>query len=45
MTKGTLRGTNRKKMRVSGFRTRMKTSSGRQIIKSRRNKRRKKLSL
>ena len=45
MTKGTLRGTNRKKARKSGFRIRMKTSSGQKIIRSRRQKGRKKISL
>nr|YP_009313433.1 Ribosomal protein L34 [Galaxaura rugosa]SCW21687.1 Ribosomal protein L34 [Galaxaura rugosa] len=42
MTKRTLRGTNRKKNKTSGFRVRMKTSSGRRIISLRRNKKRKK---
>ena len=45
MTKGTLSGTKRKKMRVSGFRIRMKTTSGQRIIKSRRYKGRKRLTV
>ena len=36
MTKRTLRGTKLKKARVSGFRARIKTSSGRKILKTRR---------
>lgn len=45
MTKGTLKGTNRKRVRKSGFRVRMKTPSGRKIIKSRRQKGRKQISI
>jgi len=45
MTKRTLGGTNRKSVRVSGFRARMKTASGRSIIRARRKKGRKKLSI
>jgi large subunit ribosomal protein L34 len=45
MTKRTLGGTNRKSVRVSGFRARMKTTAGRNIIRARRKKGRKKLSL
>jgi large subunit ribosomal protein L34 len=45
MTKRPLGGTNRKAIRVSGFRARMKTNSGKQIIKARRKKGRKKLSI
>jgi large subunit ribosomal protein L34 len=45
MTKRTLGGTNRKSVRVSGFRARMKTASGRNIIRARRKNGRKKLSI
>jgi large subunit ribosomal protein L34 len=45
MTKRTLGGTKRKSIRVSGFRARMKTKSGKNIIQSRRRKGRKKLSI
>jgi large subunit ribosomal protein L34 len=45
MTKRPLGGTNRKAIRVSGFRSRMKTSTGKKIIKSRRKKGRKKLTI
>ena len=45
MSKRTLGGTNRKAIRVSGFRARMKTHTGKNIIKSRRKAGRKKLSL
>jgi large subunit ribosomal protein L34 len=38
MTKITLRGTNLKKARVSGFRARTKTAAGRAILKSRRKR-------
>ena len=38
MTKRTLRGTKLKRSRTSGFRARVKTSSGRRILKSRRAK-------
>jgi len=44
MTKRTLGGTNRKAIRVSGFRARMQTKNGRKIIKNRRNKKRKNIS-
>lgn len=37
------KGTNLKKIRISGFRVRMKTVSGRKIIQSRRKKRRKRI--
>nr|AKE98995.1 ribosomal protein L34 [Bangia fuscopurpurea] len=43
MTKGTLEGSKRKKIRVSGFRARMKTPSGRSILNNRRRKGRKKI--
>ena len=45
MTKRTLGGTNRKSVRVSGFRARMKTTSGRNIIRARRKIGRKNLSI
>nr|AOM64613.1 ribosomal protein L34 [Riquetophycus sp.] len=45
MTKGNLQGTNIKKIHKSGFRIRMKTVSGRRIIKARRKKGRKLLSI
>lgn len=45
MTKRPLGGTKRKSIRVSGFRARMKTHSGKQVIKARRKKGRKKLSI
>nr|AIA21426.1 50S ribosomal protein L34 [Neopyropia fucicola] len=43
MTKRTLQGSKRKKIRVSGFRARMKTPCGRSILSSRRRKGRKKI--
>jgi large subunit ribosomal protein L34 len=45
MTKRTLGGTNIKAIRVSGFRARMQTKNGRKVIKSRRARGRKKLSI
>jgi len=45
MTKRTLGGTNRKAIRVSGFRARMQTKNGRKVIKTRRARGRKKLSI
>lgn len=45
MSKRPLGGTNRKALRVSGFRARMKTHSGRKIISLRRKKGRKNLSI
>ena len=44
MTKRTLRGTNLKKARVSGFIARIKTSAGRAILKARRKRGRKLLT-
>ena len=45
MTKQTLGGTKRKAIRISGFRIRMQTKNGRKIIKRRRAKGRKILSV
>lgn len=45
MTKRTLGGTNIKVIRLSGFLSRMQTKKGRKIIKARRTKGRKRLSL
>ena len=45
MTKRTLRGTNLKKVRTSGFRSRMASKTGRRIINARRKKGRKRLTV
>jgi len=45
MTKRTLGGTRRKKIRTSGFRSRMKSPAGRRVIKARRHKGRKRLAV
>lgn len=45
MTKRPLGGTNRKAIRVSGFRARMQTPAGKKIIKARRKRGRKRLSI
>ncbi len=45
MTKRTLGGTSRKRKRVSGFRARMRTKNGQNVIKARRNKGRSRLSV
>jgi large subunit ribosomal protein L34 len=45
MTKRTFGGTKIKAIRVSGFRARMQTKNGRKLIKARRARGRKKLSL
>lgn len=45
MTKGTLQGTNKKRIRTSGFRARMQTASGRRIIRARRRKNRKNIAI
>jgi large subunit ribosomal protein L34 len=45
MTQRTLRGTKIKKVRTSGFRTRMASKTGRRIINSRRKKGRVKLTV
>nr|YP_009550782.1 ribosomal protein L34 [Eustigmatophyceae sp. Mont 10/10-1w]QAA11716.1 ribosomal protein L34 [Eustigmatophyceae sp. Mont 10/10-1w] len=43
MTKRTLEGTRKKSIRKSGFRARMKSHSGRNIINARRKKNRKRV--
>jgi len=43
--KRTLEGTNKKRQRVSGFRARMATPGGRKVLKSRRAKGRKRVSI
>ncbi|KAI9134844.1 MULTISPECIES: 50S ribosomal protein L34 [Acaryochloris] len=45
MTKRTLGGTCRKRKRTSGFRARMRSQSGQNVISSRRRKGRKRLSV
>ena len=45
MTKRTLGGTNLKSIRVSGFRARMQTKNGRKVLRNRRARGRKKLSI
>ncbi|GAB4341229.1 MAG: 50S ribosomal protein L34 [Cyanobacteria bacterium] len=45
MTKRTLEGTSRKRKRVSGFRVRMRTATGRRVIRSRRSKGRARLAV
>jgi large subunit ribosomal protein L34 len=45
MTKRTLEGTRRKKIRKSGFRKRMKSTTGAKVIKARRAKGRHRLSV
>lgn len=45
MSKHTLNGRKRKAIKTSGFRARIKTKSGRKILKSRRSKGRWKLSI
>jgi large subunit ribosomal protein L34 len=45
MTKRTLRGTNRKKIKTSGFLSRMASKSGRKVINARRAKGRHKLTV
>lgn len=44
MVKRTLGGTKRKSVRVSGFRSRLKTTSGKKILRSRRKKKRQRLA-
>ena len=45
MTKHTLGGTSRKRKRVSGFRTRMRTANGRRVIQARRKRGRARLAV
>ncbi|MDJ1177110.1 50S ribosomal protein L34 [Roseofilum capinflatum] len=45
MSKRTLEGTNRKQKRTSGFRARMRSHTGRRVIRSRRKKGRHRLSV
>lgn len=45
MTKRTLRGSKLKKARTSGFRARLKTTNGKKILKARRQRKRKNLSM
>ena len=45
MTKRTLRGTNIKKLRTSGFRSRMESNAGRRVINARRKRGRNKLTV
>lgn len=45
MTKRTLRGSQLKRVRTSGFRSRLKTSTGRRVLKNRRHRGRKSLGL
>ncbi len=45
MTQRTLGGTNRKRKRTSGFRARMRSHTGRRVIKARRRKGRYRLSV
>jgi large subunit ribosomal protein L34 len=45
MTKRTLGGTSRKRRRVSGFRVRMRTHTGRRVIRARRRRGRTRLSV
>jgi len=45
MTKRTFGGTSRKRKRVSGFRVRMRSHTGRRVIKSRRQKGRERVAV
>jgi large subunit ribosomal protein L34 len=45
MSQQTLHGTSRKRKRVSGFRVRMKTKSGQEVIAARRRKGRQRLAV
>ena len=44
MTKRTLRGSKLKKARTSGFRARLKSTTGRKVLKARRQRKRKNLT-
>jgi large subunit ribosomal protein L34 len=45
MTKRTLRGSKLKRVRTSGFRARLKTSTGKRVLKTRRQMKRKSLAI
>jgi large subunit ribosomal protein L34 len=45
MTKRTLRGSKLKKARTSGFRARLRTATGRKVLKARRQRKRKNLTV
>ncbi|MDJ1169819.1 50S ribosomal protein L34 [Roseofilum sp. BLCC_M154] len=45
MSKRTLEGTNRKQKRTSGFRARMRSNTGRRVIRARRKKGRHRLTV
>jgi large subunit ribosomal protein L34 len=45
MTKRTLRGSKLKRSRTSGFRARLKSTTGRKVLKLRRHRKRKNLSI
>jgi large subunit ribosomal protein L34 len=45
MTKRTLRGSKLKKARTSGFRARLKSVTGRKVLKARRQRKRKNLTV
>lgn len=45
MTKRTLRGSKLRKARTSGFRARLKTVTGRKVLKARRQRKRKNLTM
>ena len=45
MTRRTLEGTSRKRKRVSGFRVRMRTSTGQRVIRNRRRRGRARLAV
>lgn len=45
MTRRTLEGTSRKRKRVSGFRTRMRTKNGQRVLNARRRRGRARLAI